>query len=484
MEDRKIQHRSLPRDANRLVVTQSNDLAGSIQDMILAEKRCVLLAAAVIRQADTELSEVRFDMGDYRRIYGVTNNNLTAELFEIVPTITTRNIIIPHGKRSRTSCSVVSKFTVVSGVDSETGRAYGVIELHRDMTQFFLGLDGNFFSMPLLVYSAYRSNYALRIGEILASSSRGDKHYSVTFNTDDLKSRLACKHYKNFAQFRRRVLEPAKQENDEIGYLAFEWEEHKTSRSIDHVTFKVSLRKDAWSAEHQRSDINRLALDNKLRKLGFDIIPLDYYETLGSERIQEVVNEVLERVKERQKSEKAIRNPGAYLRTRLDGEIERARGMLPFSTVDAGTVESTGENNDPASNTVKRVKNSQERFKLADELVVSFNQARVDHATHTFEALTQEEREDLTAIAIKDALSPTPILISPTQRPQPGKPLPDNVRRIALIRLLEQNGMVAYQGHLKDPRAFAYQFGLLEEYQQKDREEIIATALEQMRDEL
>ncbi len=475
MDERPIQRRSIPRDASRLVVTQSNDLAGSIQDMTLTEKRCVLLAAAVIRQADIELSEVRFDMGDYRRIYGVVNNNLATELFEIVPSITTRNIVLPHGKRSRTSFSVVSKFTIVSGVDSETGRAYGVIELHRDMIQFFLGLGGNFFSMPLLVYSAYRSNYALRLGEILASSSRGDKHYTVSFTTEDLKTRLNCPHYKNFAQFRRRVLEPAKQENDDIGYLTFDWEEHKNGRSIDHLSFKVSLKKDVWAAEHQRTDLTRLALDNKLRKLGFDQIPADYYEILGSEGVQDVVNDVLKRVKERQKTDKAIRNPGAYLRTRLDGEIERARGMLPFSV---------HHDPDEADVSSKRITTSQQRFKLSDELAVAFNQARVDHAVQTFETLLSPQRDDLNEAVTQDVTSPIPTLIAPTLKATAGKPIPEHVRRIALIRLLERNNLVTYEQHLKDPRAFAYYHQWFEEYAPDDREAIIAISVEQLRDEL
>lgn len=68
MHEQLMQRRPLPRETQRLVVTQSNDLAGSIQDMNLTEKRLVLLAAAVIRQADTELPTVQFDISDYRRL--------------------------------------------------------------------------------------------------------------------------------------------------------------------------------------------------------------------------------------------------------------------------------------------------------------------------------------------------------------------------------------------------------------------------------
>lgn len=468
MKKQLAQRRPLPRDTHRLVVTQSNDLAGSIQDMNLAEKRLVLLAAAVIRQADTELPTVRFDVNDYRRIYNVVNNNLVSELLDIVSTITTRNIVLPHGKSSRTSFSVVNTFTVVSGPDSETGRAYGVIELHRDMARFFLGLDGNFFSMPLLVYSAYRSNYALRMGEILASGNRGTRQYTVRFSTTDLKSRLDCHHYTNFAQFRRRVLEPAKQENDEIGYLSFDWEEHKRGRTIDELTFKVKLERDAWIAERQRTDISRLALDNKLRTLGFDQVSPDYYQILGQERVQELAEEVSKQVREREKTSRPIQNPGAYLRTRLSGEVERERNVLqPEQQLEK-----------PISTTkTKRLKNSQERFQLADELLVQLSQARTDYALWVFENLSAEEQEELSVEVLQDVYAPVPTLIAPHQCPVEIETLPEVTRRMATIRLLERRGLIFYEGSLKDPFAFSEEKGLFADYQDKDRGVIIEAAV-------
>jgi plasmid replication initiation protein len=468
MKREAVQKRSLPAEANRLVVTQSNDLAGSIQDMNLAEKRLVLLAAAVIRQADTELPSVRFDVSDYRRVYNVVNNNLVSELLDLVSTITTRNIILPHGKNSRTSFSVVNTFTVVSGPDSETGRAYAVIELHRDMARFFLGLDGNFFSMPLLVYSTYRSNYALRMGEILASGNRGARHYTVSFTTEDLKARLDCKHYTNFAQFRRRVLEPAKKENDEIGYITFDWDEHKVGRKVERLTFNVSLRRDVWAAEQQRTDVSRIAFENKLRTLGFDQIPSEYYQVLGIEKLQQLTDEVVAYIIERKSTSAPVRNAGAYLRTRLQGEIERAKkNELPELTVGPEKADE-----------LRRLRSSQERFRLADELMIQLSQARNDHALDLLAELGREEQEHLEEQMLQDILSPSPTLIGPHQRPTDSNHVPEVTRRMALIRLLERRNLVHYRDHLATPEAFASNKGLLKDLHETDRMGVIQAAAE------
>lgn len=470
MKKQPIQRRSVPNETHRLVVTQSNDLAGSIQDMSLTEKRLVLLAAAVIRQADTELAAVRFDINDYRRIYSITNNNLVSELLDIVSTITTRNIILPHGKSSRTSFSVVNTFTVVSGPDSETGRAYAVIELHRDMARFFLGLDGNFFTMPLLVYSTYRSNYALRMGEILASGNRGSRNYLLSFATEDLKLKLDCQHYTNFAQFRRRVLEPAKKENEEIGYLTFDWDEHKQGRTIETLTFRVSLKRDAWMAERQRTDVSRLALENKLRTLGFDRVPPEYAEVLGVERLQKLIAEVTQYVEERRKTSDPVRNPGAYLRKRLEGEMARERVPSAIGAATESGVEQPLK--------ARRLKTSQERFQLADELIGALSRARDDHALNVFADLSVEERDELLNLMMADVLSPIPTLIAPHQRPASEEALSEITRRMATIRLLERRNLVTYTGKLADPAAFAEVTELLTELHADDYALVIQAATE------
>ena len=472
LQRRVLLPRILPNDVNRLVVTQDNEFAGSIQTMTLTEKRCILLAAAVIRQADVTLPSVRFYAADYRKLFGINNNGLVKELLGVVASITTRNIVIPHGRSGKTSFSVVGRFSVTPGTDSEDGRAYVDIALHGDMAEFFLGLSKNFFSLPLLVYSTFRSNYALRIGEILASSGRGDNQYTVTFNVNDLKEKLDCGHYSNFAQFRRRVLEPAQRENSEIGFLNFDWDEHRAGRAISELSFTVTLNRNAWSAEREREDIGRIAIDNKLRlqlqQLGFHTIPQGYAEVLGNDQIKAILDDTLREVDKRRGSGRSIKNPGAYLRARLDAALEEVRGMLPLTNPEAVTNnESTGQ---------RKIVNGQELFKLADLLNTTLNAERLRYAQSVYDALKQEQREDLTAVVLEDAFAALPRLLSPFQKPKPGQPLDENVRSFATFRLMEEQGLLRYEGVLAGPRAFAEGENLFGEFHPEERQRIIAQA--------
>jgi len=459
-----IQPRLIPHPHERLVITQSNDLAGSIQDMVLTEKRVLILNAAVIRRADAVLPSVRVDLADYRRIFGIENRKLTQELKAIVPTITTRNIILKHGKSSAGSMSVFHKFLVVSGEDSETGRAYMVSHIHEDMAPFFLGLTGNFFSMPLLVYSCFRSNYSLRLAELLAADCRGDANFKVTYSVGDLNERLGASSSYNFAQFRRRVLDPAKRENDGIGYITFTWDEHRRGRSVTDVTFHVRLNRTTWKVDSEQEEIGRIAVANMLRQHGFTSIPDVYWNVLGASAVAEITKEAEKEVRIRERSDQPVRNMGGFIRSRLDAAVaaQRPIPLNPVAPQEKGTP--------------KKLQNSQELYRLADELLGDYYRARTEHALRIFDRLPAESQEDLTARMLQDILLPAPTLIAPSLKPVNGGPLSEVSRRMAIVRLLERDSLVIYCDHLENVPTFAQhrQFGA--GFIASERERIVAEA--------
>lgn len=460
-----MQPRLIPHTHERLVITQSNELAGSIQDMVLTEKRVLILNAAVIRRADSVLPSVRVDLADYRRIFGIENRKLTQELKAIVPTITTRNIIMKHGRSSSGSMSVFHKFLVVSGEDSENGRAYMVSHIHEDMAPFFLGLTGNFFSMPLLVYSSFRSNYSLRLAELLAADCRGDSQYSITYEVPDLIERVGASSSYNFAQFRRRVLDPAHRENEQIGYVRFTWEEHRRGRTVTDVTFHVKLNRNTWKVDSEKEEIGRIAVANTLRQYGFTSIPEAYWQVLGVNTVSQLIKAAEKEVRMRDRSQEPIKNAGGFIRSRLDAAVAAQR-PLPVIQTEA----------QEKGTSSRKLKDSQELYRLADELLSQFYKARNDFALGIYDRLPAESQEDLTARMLSDILQLTPSLIAPSLKPNNGGPLPEATRRIAIVRLLERDGFVVYQNQLSDPRAFAESSGFVKDLESSEWERVVKEA--------
>ena len=125
-----------------------------------------------------------------------------------------------------------------------------------------------------------------------------------------------------------------------------------------------------------------------------------------------------------------------------------------------------------------QLRSSQERFQLADELIVMLSDARNEHALNAFEQLDEEERKLLLREVMADVLSPTPTLIGPHQRPNNANNISKVTRRMAIIRLLERRGIVSYEAHLLTAKAFADHAKLFSDLGEDDRASVIQAALE------
>ena len=332
-EDRPIaiQPRLIPGDVDSLVVTQANTLATSIQNMSLLERRILLLTLAVLRRADTELPYVRIYSADVRRAFDLGHNSLNNELNDASSKLMTRYaefLRTRHGSNSKISW--VSEIHFTTGKDSEVGMAYRDVQLHPRMAQYVLQLTGNFFRVPLAVLARFRSIYSMRLCEILTAESHAGRRAEVHFDLDDLKRVLDCDRpsYKNFSNFRQRVLEPAQQENADIGYLNFTYEVLKRGKAVVGVQFGVTLRpesagEEGFVLEPTEDDVRRLALENAVREAGFTENPKIYIDRLGLDVVDRVYREARKTQAANRGTKSEIKNFGGFLHTRLKAALER-----------------------------------------------------------------------------------------------------------------------------------------------------------------
>ena len=325
-----IQPRLIPGDVESLVVTQANTLATSVQNMSLLERRILLLTLAVLRRADTELPYVRIYSSDVRRAFDLNHNSLNTELNDASSKLMTRYaefMRTRHGSNSKISW--VNEVHFTTGKDSEVGMAYIDVQLHPRMAQYVLQLTGNFFKVPLSVLARFRSIYSMRLCEILTAESHAGRRSGVHFDLDDLKRVLDCDKpsYKNFSNFRQRVLEPAQQENAEIGYLNFTYGVLKRGKAVVGVQFGVTLRperegEEEFSLEPTEDDVRRLALENAIREAGFTENPKTYIDRLGLDAVDRVYREARKAQAANRGTKSEIKNFGGFLHARLKATVD------------------------------------------------------------------------------------------------------------------------------------------------------------------
>lgn len=313
------------------MVTQANTLATSIQNMSLLERRILLLTLAVLRRADTELPYVRIYSSDVRRAFDLNHNSLNTELNEASGKLMTRYaefLRTRHGSNSKISW--VNEVHFTTGKDSEVGMAYIDVQLHPRMAQYVLQLTGNFFRVPFTVLAQFRSIYSMRLCEILTAESQAGRRAEVYFDLEDLKRVLDCDKpsYKNFSNFRQRVLEPAQAENSQVGYLGFAYEIIKRGKAVVGLQFNVTYRpkgveEERFAMEPTEDDVRRLALENAIREAGFTDNPKTYIDKLGLDTVDKVYREARRAQAANRGTKSEIKNFGGFLHTRLKAALER-----------------------------------------------------------------------------------------------------------------------------------------------------------------
>ena len=380
------QPRLIPGDVDTLVVTQANSLATSIQDMTLLERRILLLALAVLSRSDTELPYVRIYSSDVRRAFDLNHNSLNAELDAASGRLMTRYaefLRSRHGSNSRISW--VNEVHFTTGQDSEVGMAYIDVQLHPRMAQYVLQLTGNFFRVPFSVLARFRSLYGMRLCEILTAESHAGRRADIYFDLADLKSILDCDRpsYKNFSNFRQRVLDPAQTENAEVGYLAFEYETVKRGRRVAGLHFRVTfhpenLEEDELTLEPTEDDVRRVILENAIRESGFTDSPRPYVDRLGVDLVERIYKECRQSQVESRGTKGEIKNFGGFLHARLKVVMEKPAAVVPQQ-----------EGREQAQLTWTEIQ------AVAEGYVQELARERASYAWETWQQLPKTERREL-----------------------------------------------------------------------------------------
>ena len=204
---KNLEKQERAREERALQVYKRNDMIQKARfTLTIQEQRSVLYAISKIKPEDTYLNEYTFELQDFYRVIG-WNKESYNEVKAMLKGLTDKSwwITLPTGEES-----VVRWFTTVR-VNKSSGKV--TIKFHEDMMPYLIQLakGKEFYTSYQLQYVLpMSSQYGPRLYEILKSYQSNNRQWF--FTVEDLKHRLDCANYKNFADFKRRALDPAVEE--------------------------------------------------------------------------------------------------------------------------------------------------------------------------------------------------------------------------------------------------------------------------------
>lgn len=223
-----------------LPIYKSNALVEASYRLTPAEQRIMLAAIARVRRDEPIIEitdEVLYSVSvaDYADLVGTESHSVYKELADAALRLKRREVWIkqePNGKGKRPRTLITGWVQSIVYIESE-----GRVELRftKDMLPYLTQLSTNFTRYALADVAKMTSAHAIRLYELLCQwRSKGEQEWPIERLREAFQ--LGDK-YPAIKDFKRRVIEPAVEQINELSPLWVTWDQRKTGRRVSHLVF-------------------------------------------------------------------------------------------------------------------------------------------------------------------------------------------------------------------------------------------------------
>lgn len=211
----------------------------------LQQQKILCYLISELKETDTHETQKKFDIKgffDFMDIecksYERVRDNLKA--------LRDKSWFVQKEDGWETTVSFLSKVSA----DKQSGNV--IVTFDKDMLPFLQNLKAEYTQYKLWYTLTMRSEYSLRLYELLKSVANKETWY---FELAELKRIFMCENYKKFNDFKKRVIEPAVKEINGKTDINVAYELSKDGRSYVGIEFYISYK----------STEDRLNVDRQIR---------------------------------------------------------------------------------------------------------------------------------------------------------------------------------------------------------------------------
>jgi plasmid replication initiation protein len=217
-------------------VIKSNDLIQKSRfDLGTQEQKIVLYLISKIRPEDTELHEYEFSIVEFCKICGIdyANGKNYDNIKKTIKTLNDKSIWVTLKDGGETTMRWIERPYI--------NKNSGVIKIKLDelMKPYLLQMQERFTQYELLYTLPMKSQYAIRLYEILKSY---EWKKSVEMDLENLKRMMKAEHYTRFYDFKKKVIEIAMREIDDYTDLKVEYTLKKKGKQFTSIVFQIGTK--------------------------------------------------------------------------------------------------------------------------------------------------------------------------------------------------------------------------------------------------
>ena len=235
-DNRELQQRMLQlRDYK---VVKSNDLIQKSRFLLsLQEQKIILFMISKIKPNDENFFTLNFSIQEFCKVCGIdeTNGKNYKNIKDTIKSLSDKSVWLKLENDSETLVRWINK----AWISSKSGSIE--IRIDDDMKPYLLQLQERFTQYELLYTLAMRSQYSIRLYELLKSY---EYQHKKIFDIDELKRLLSAENYSRFPDFKRKVLDIAFRELNDLSDMTVTYRIIKEGRRFAKIEFSMRIKKE------------------------------------------------------------------------------------------------------------------------------------------------------------------------------------------------------------------------------------------------
>ena len=230
-------------DMYKNVVSKSNRLIEAIftHRLTAREQKIIIYLVSKIQPDDTDFKPYSLPIKAFSQMLGYKGKPKYEELREITKKLLGKVIEIQRGDK-------LLQTHWLSDVEYNSNKGTIEFSFHPKMKPYLLQLKREFTTYKLVNIMQLKSGYSIRFYELLKQWERVKK---TTYSLEEIREKIGIKgKYKEYSNFKLRVIDPAYRELKEKTDISFEYEPIKKGRSVTHIRFHIKKNGESMPLEH------------------------------------------------------------------------------------------------------------------------------------------------------------------------------------------------------------------------------------------
>lgn len=230
-------------DASNYVV-QANSLIGGRQALKLNSAKLIRSAIMQVVSEDEELKPYIITIKEFAQLLQIDESNIYKYADEITDDIIKNPVYVREEKQGKTVKWIKIPWVSRCEYNADMGIA---LKLNDELKPFLINLKEHYTQYTLENVLAMKSVYAIRIYEMLQSRIMSKvlpkDGINIVISVEELKECCDCMDkYKEFSNFKIKVLDKAKSEINRVTMLKLDYSYVKKGRSVVGIDFHVNMR--------------------------------------------------------------------------------------------------------------------------------------------------------------------------------------------------------------------------------------------------